>query len=309
MSNVHSGFELLRKLATPVMLFDPKTRVPSFCNKAFLSWFPEDRVLEPVLGLDRERVASATAERPVILPVTAVARRGRERAAQLAVWPTESQGAAVWVVEASDQRRAAEAKAMLDSFSAVIDRNNRDLARQKRSIEQLLHNMRQAVFAVDARGRVVEPVSAFATSLFGPQVVGRSLAELIFDDQTIEAAVRLETVISTSVGGDELQWELVMDELPERLTIDRPDGGPLHIRMTFNPIFDQAERIERLLVVVEDETKIRELVARVQEDSAQRQLELEVTQAFLDCDPAHVRDFLIDARRLVEEGTTTDSAR
>jgi len=142
----------LQTLSVAVAVADVDSWAVRFENARFFRWFPptgeEPETLEGRLAdLAAERArARLSAGRPHRFE-TEVKDGARSRHLSVELRRAEVDGDAVVVVEAVDVSKQKEAEYMLDTYSAMVERNTRDLQREKERVEKLLLNiMPRSVF-------------------------------------------------------------------------------------------------------------------------------------------------------------------
>lgn len=291
----------LQLLSTPVGLLAASDLARLGSNAAFDEWFPSDAsaMLDELLEAKRKKIEGASSAKPVKFEAVATSARGRSFASEVRAWPLQhDQHGPVWVLEASDQRKAAESKAMLQSFSKVIDQNNRALAREKRKIADLLDHMGQAVFAIDDDLNVVDPVSAHSRAMFGEEVVGSNLAELLFGELLPEDRESATSILYMLLGSDDLQWDVLADELPRRLHFGTEEGRR-SLRVNYSAMYGDDELVEKILVVVEDVTELESATVQAQRERDRRLASLETVEALVKVGPRQATDFFENARELI----------
>jgi PAS domain S-box-containing protein len=131
-------------------------------------------------------------------------------------------------------------------------------------VANLLDNMRQAVFVVLANGEIIDPVSRFTAEVFGEGVVGRNVFDVLYGEipRGSEQWSGIETVFLATFGSEDFQWDLMADLLPRRIvrTKQRRDGDEVTIlKVDYCPLRDAQGLMDKLMVVVEDVTKIEHL--------------------------------------------------
>lgn len=142
----------------------------------------------------------------------------------------------------------------------------RELAAAYEKSRVLFDNMRQAVFVVIASGEIIEPVSAFSFSVFGDDIKGTNIFDLLFKDidRKSEVFSALQTAFYTTFGADDLQWEVMEEYFPRRI-LCRPKGstgkdeGLRILKVSYCPLRGTTGLMEKLMLVVEDITRIENL--------------------------------------------------
>ena len=102
-------------LHTPVAFVDREQEKVAYVNRGFQSWFgvsvgDSASSFFETIELSRDRLHAATEDKPTTVQTQAKGAKKRTFAAQVVVRPGHWDGLDVWILEASDQRRAAESK-------------------------------------------------------------------------------------------------------------------------------------------------------------------------------------------------------
>ena len=126
-------------------------------------------------------------------------------------------GQDVFWVHGRDISKAHAKDLMLKTFTKLVEVNNRKLAHEKKKVEALLDNMRQAVFSVSRGGKVVDPVSQYAGTRFNGSISGLAVLETVYRLCDAEEVSLIDTTLNCIFGADELQWEFMQDNLPARV--------------------------------------------------------------------------------------------
>jgi adenylate cyclase len=139
-------------LGTGVAVADPERWEVRYENARFREWFPPgspgaSALAARVPGLDPERARERLARgRPYRLE-TRTAATAREVPLQVEVRRAEVDGAEAIVVEATSISRQKEAEYMLDSYSRMMERQTREVEKERERVEKLLLNiMPRSVF-------------------------------------------------------------------------------------------------------------------------------------------------------------------
>jgi len=137
--------------------------------------------------------------------------------------------------------------------------------KSEKEIKRLLNNMKQAVFALGKGGKVVPPVSEFSSSIFGENIEGSDIFEVLFEelDSTSEVYHRVKFLIDVCIDEDSLQYETLHDYLPRE--IRKKEGRPEEqiLRVSYSPIEDEHYICRKILLVVEDVTEVLKLEKEV----------------------------------------------
>ena len=163
------------------------------------------------------------------------------------------------------------AKAQLEDVNLNLEEKvktrTEDLSHALKDISNLLNNMKQAVFTSDKTGKILSPVSHFSEAIFGRQIEGLDLFESLFSnlDPKSEVYSTIDFSLSIIFGSDDLQWEMVKDHFPKRVELEDEDKKEKVLRVSYNPIYNQRDLLEKVMFVVEDVTELEKLEKEVEE--------------------------------------------
>lgn len=297
---------LLRNLRTPVATLNLDLFEIIHYNKSFERWFPEDsariKLLDALKTCSR-KWSKYTVEKPYKVQIEATGKRGRPFEAEVSAWlKVEDNGTENLILEATDYRQVAETRALLASFSRIVEESNRALAHQKQSMANILNNMHQAVFAVDEALAVVDPVSKHAQEVFGVETItGCNITELLYTSLPEDHRAKVESIFRVLVGADELQWLLTIDELPRSVT-RQTNTHSQTIRLSYSPIWTGSEpqTVDQILLVAEDVTELEDARAQAEHEREEKLLLFSTAEALIQADPAIVANFFLDAYSLLE---------
>jgi adenylate cyclase len=137
---------LLESVAVGLAILDPDTLEVVFRNGRFAEWFPTPEAGPVTLDalvprLDRAALAAALAEQGVYRTDTEV--RPKRRAISLVVEVSRHvhQDRAILIVECQNVSKIRELEYMIESYSRMVEKQTRELTREKERAEKLLLNI------------------------------------------------------------------------------------------------------------------------------------------------------------------------
>lgn len=137
---------LLESAGVGLALADPESLSIAFANPRFREWFPGHEAATPRLdelltGLDVERMRSRLADgRPYRTELELKLNR-RAMTIAVDVKHHEGDGTDLLVVECQNVTKLKELEYMVESYSKMVERQNRDLRKEKERVEKLLLNI------------------------------------------------------------------------------------------------------------------------------------------------------------------------
>ncbi|MBY8977778.1 adenylate/guanylate cyclase domain-containing protein [Rhodobacteraceae bacterium NNCM2] len=131
--------QLLRAIGVGVAILEPQGLTISFRNEAFGEWFEAAEIGVPLAevfpDLDLAAVTAALDAEGRYSGEISFRRRRRTLVIALAVTRADAQ---VIVLECQNITRIRELESMIESYSSMVERNTRDLQREKERVEKLL---------------------------------------------------------------------------------------------------------------------------------------------------------------------------
>ncbi|MEM1346370.1 MAG: hypothetical protein AAGI34_17540 [Pseudomonadota bacterium] len=137
--------QLLRAVGVGVALFDIEARQLRFANDVFAAWFEEAEIgadlatLFPDLDTDALTETLATGRR---FSAEVRFRKKRRTTVIAQVFTSATLGdERLIVLECQNISRIRELEAMIESYSTMVERNTREIQREKEQVEKLLLNI------------------------------------------------------------------------------------------------------------------------------------------------------------------------
>ncbi len=165
----------------------------------------------------------------------------------------------------------------LDHNAAFMD----DMARS------ILHSLGQAIFLVDASGKVVPPVNEFSEKIFTFDIEGKSLFESLYRNITKDSVAysQINTVLSTVFGEDDIQWDLMLDHLPTKIVYNPlEDKAPPNsnfnktLSVTYSPLWDEDDLLEYIVVTAKDVTLEEKKKVAVKKNETELNTDIDIVQ-------------------------------
>jgi class 3 adenylate cyclase len=137
--------QLLRAIGVGVALLDLDTFRVRFCNDTFREWFGEIEIGQPltdlVAGVDINALKVALAQDGRHTTETSFRLRRRTMTVAMAFNRALDGDEAIAVLVCQNISRIKELESMIDSYSMMVERNTREIKREKERVEKLLLNM------------------------------------------------------------------------------------------------------------------------------------------------------------------------
>jgi signal transduction histidine kinase len=166
-------------------------------------------------------------------------------------------------------------------------------------ISNLMHNMRQAVFSIDKSFNVISPISNYSTKVFGDEIVGRSIFDVVYKDldPKSEVSAGAKSALISVFGEDDMQWMLAEDSLPVQIRHSLDGGADKILKMSYTPLWNKLKQVENIMLVAEDVTEMEELRA----EATKKQGEVIIIQGLVSADRTDLEVFLTDTQKMLKE--------
>jgi PAS domain S-box-containing protein len=175
----------------------------------------------------------------------------------------------------------------------------REVASAYEKISSLLNGMRQGVFVVLESGEIVAPVSRCSREIFGRDIVGANVFDVLYKDmdRAGEAFPLLETAFLSTFGSEDFQWGLMEELFPCRV-LYRRGSAPEDIavlKIEYTPLRDREGLMDRLMIIVDDVTKV-ELLEREKQHHERRG---HILEELASNEPEDLRELFVNAYDLL----------
>ena len=190
--------------------------------------------------------------------------------------------------------------------------------KSEKEISGLLHNMRQAVFAIDKNGIIIPPVSEFSKKIFDKDIQGMSIYETLFKDlkKGGELYNKLMFIIEVCIGSNILQFETSSDVFPRKIKLKNKNGEQRSINISYSTILDESDTILKLMLVIEDTTDLEVLEKEVIESQEASAVKVQRMQEIVSNNKKEIKVFireltlnLENARKALESSNISELFR
>jgi len=173
----------------------------------------------------------------------------------------------------------AKLKDYAENLESIVDERTMELNQEKNNVTKLLNNMSQAVFQVNKDEEIVGPVSDYTKDVFGGDILGKNIKEIIYKDIDKKSILFSEicSVFNVSFGEDEIQWYAVGHTLPEVLSLTVNEEKRI-LHSVHDPIYNDEDELEYILYVVEDVTE----KVRKEEELSKKDEQLKIMKEAID---------------------------
>ncbi len=187
-----------------------------------------------------------------------------------------------------------------NTMLAKIEERSAQLRAKTHDMQTMLQHMPQGILTITHGNKVHQEFSAYLSSILETDdIADRDVMELMFDATTLSSDVRsqIETITSTCVGEDEMNFELNAHLLVGEIEKNMPDGRMKFLDLNWSPIVGEDGNIDRLMVCVRDITELRKLASEAKE----QRRELEMIGEILAITQEKFHEFIEGSLRLVDD--------
>lgn len=148
------------------------------------------------------------------------------------------------------------------TLEAKVEKRTEALHQKSQDIAYMMANMHQGLFTVTAGGLVHKEYSAYLEQLFETdRISGRNVNDLLFANSALGARARDKNIaaVDTIVGNDVMIFDINSNSLVNEMTLKFEGGREKILKLDWDPIVNDDDVIERLMITVRDVTELRAL--------------------------------------------------
>ncbi len=203
-------------------------------------------------------------------------------------------------VEVSSSDELGEVGERFNLMAENLAQRTAELHEKTNDINGMLQNLPQGILTIVGDGSIHPEYSAYLESIFEAADLGGSSAlALLFDGTALgaDARAQLEASIAACIGEDVMNFEFNSHLLPLEARKPMPDGREKILEMTWAPICDTGDVVEKLMVCVRDVTELRQLQA----ESEHQKRELEMIGQILKVNQEKFHEFVAGSKNFIAE--------
>lgn len=174
------------------------------------------------------------------------------------------------------------------------------LRQKTNDIQAMLENMPQGVLTVLPGGVIHPEYSAYMETIFETKdIAGKNMMELVFSNTTLgsDALSTVEVAVGSVIGEDSMNYEFNSHLLATEFDKTMPNGVVKSLELSWSPITDDNDVVEKLMLCVRDVTELKRLAS---EAGAQKR-ELEIIGEILGVSQEKFGEFIDSAKKFVAE--------
>ena len=198
----------------------------------------------------------------------------------------------------------------LDVSKSLVERYNRSLEemvaerttqlRQKTNdIQNMLQTMQQGIAAILDDKTIHPEYSAYMEQIFETdEIAGSSVLTLLFSGANLSADTinGIESALESSIGESRINYEFNEHLLITEFQITLPSGKQKTLEVSWDPICNEEDDVEKILLVIRDVTELRVL----QEQASKQRRELDIISQILNISQEKMHDFIDSSQVLLD---------
>lgn len=188
-----------------------------------------------------------------------------------------------------EQNRNLEAK--VEKRTAALNQKNKDIA-------SMMANMHQGLFTITPGGLIHKEYAAYLETIFETdRIADRNFSDLLFANTMAgsDAVDQNITAVDAIVGEDEMMFDFNSHCLLTEMSIKFDDDREKILEMAWDPIINDADEVDKLMVTVRDVTALKALEA----EAEGQKRELEIIGEILAVDARKFSDFLETSKAFI----------
>lgn len=170
-----------------------------------------------------------------------------------------------------------------------------ELREKTNDIQSMLQNMEQGILTIVGCGQIHPEYSAYLKAIYETEsIAGESAMTFLFgrSDLGADAISQVDATIAACLGEDRMNFDFNAHLLAEEICMKMPDGRSKFLHLSWSPICDGDDTVEKLMVCVRDVTELRQLAA----EAEHQKRELEMIGQILRVNQEKFHEFIDSAR-------------
>jgi HPt (histidine-containing phosphotransfer) domain-containing protein len=189
---------------------------------------------------------------------------------------------------------------MAGVYYFLINRANEALRSKTQDINNMLQNMPQGVLTITSGNLIHPEYSAYLETIFETRhIAQQNMMALVFANTNLgaDALSQIEAAASSCLGEDSMNFEFNSHLLVREFDKTMPDGRVKSLALSWSPICDMSDTVEKLMLCVRDVTDLKRLEAAAQD----RKRDLEIIGEILAVSQEKFHDFIDGAYKFMDE--------
>ena len=202
-----------------------------------------------------------------------------------------------------NKRLVTELTGLNENLETLVAERTLALRQKTADIQSMLQNMPQGVLTIVAGNKIHPEYSAYLETIFETtSIADRDVMALVFANTSLGADTlsTIEVSVAACIGEDAMNYEFNSHLLVTEFDARMADGRVKSLELSWSPIVNESDVVEKLMVCVRDVTELKRLA---NEASTQRR-ELEMIGEILSVSQEKFQDFMSTSLAFVDENRT-----
>lgn len=181
----------------------------------------------------------------------------------------------------------------------VIERSAQ-LREKTNDILNMLQNMPQGILTIVGGDKIHPEYSAYLEQIFETKSIANgSVMNLVFTNTNLGADTlsQVEATMFSCIGEDRMNFEFNSHALVTELDKTMPDGRVKSLELSWSPICDQNDTIDKLMLCVRDVTELKKLTA----EAGKQKRELDIIGQILAVNQEKFSEFVDGSTKFIVE--------
>jgi HPt (histidine-containing phosphotransfer) domain-containing protein len=199
-----------------------------------------------------------------------------------------------------NRRLVKDLQVINDNLEGLVSERTAQLREKSQDIQSMLENLPQGVLTVTASNEVHPEYSAYLeTILETKEIAGKNLMSLLFSNSSLgsDALSSVEAAAASCVGEDVMNFEFNSHLMVTELDKTMPDGRVKSLALSWSPICNEDDTVDKLMVCVRDVTELK----RLEHEASEQKRELDIIGQILPVTQEKFSDFIDGSRRFIVE--------
>ncbi|MBL0727654.1 ATP-binding protein [Piscinibacter sp. HJYY11] len=200
-----------------------------------------------------------------------------------------------------------DVQALNDNLEALVAERTQQLHEKTHDIHAMLQNMPQGVLTITGDNAIHPEYSAYLETIFETKdIAGRNVMALVFAGSNLGAdrLSQVEAAAASCIGEDRMNFDFNSHLLVPEFEKTLPDGRLKSLALSWSPICDEHDTVEKLMLCVRDVTELK----RLEHEASAQKRELEIIGEILAVSQEKFHEFVggalkfcADNKRLIEQ--------
>ncbi|MFW7379271.1 MAG: 7TM diverse intracellular signaling domain-containing protein [Oligoflexus sp.] len=176
----------------------------------------------------------------------------------------------------------------------------REVERQTRDIRSMLDHIPEGIFRIVPPGIIDPNYSAHLSKIFkNEEIAGRRATDFIFGKSEVSRDMlsRIDSVITASLEDSIYNYEANEEHLLREINVELNEKGHRNLEISWNPIVDEDDQVEKILVTLRDVTHLKAL----EEQNITQRKELEYITEIVNIPKDKFDQFIEMAHKFIAE--------